>query len=459
MEKETLELILKEGEGLRVEFKERYSSKLDRDIVAFANSRGGYLILGVNDKGNIVRETLTNKLKAEIIDLARKCEPSIAVEKISQINDIVVVEIEESREKPHSCSSGFYRRLDAVTQKMTQQEIKIIFKENEKKISFEEEICSDISLVDISEEKIHKFLQEAKISITDFKTPNILESLNLLKGSSIKNAGVLFFAKDPRRIFMHCEAMLIAFKGTERVHIYDRLNVQDDLLTQFDEAILFLKKHLNLRSEIHETKRYDIYEIPIDALREAVANAIIHRDYGVRGMSLMVEVHADRVVISNPGGILEGTDIEMLKQGVSKRRNELIADLFARLDKAEKAGSGLRRIGQLMDEVWQPYPEIQIEGTLFFKMTFRRPFYSEDGSYKSSYKSAHNGSYKNNVKILNIIAQNANISTQQLSELVGISTRAVAKHIAKLQADKLLKRVGSKKEGHWEVIEQNKKDV
>jgi ATP-dependent DNA helicase RecG len=121
MNSEELELLIKEGEGLRVEFKESYSSKLNKDIVAFSNTKGGYLLLGVGDNGKIVGAKLINKLKAEINALARNCEPSITIQNISQVDNVIAIEIVESNEKPHSCSHGYFRRLDGTTQKMSQQ--------------------------------------------------------------------------------------------------------------------------------------------------------------------------------------------------------------------------------------------------------------------------------------------------------------------------------------------------
>ena len=90
-----------------------------------------------------------------------------------------------------------------------------------------------------------------------------------------------------------------------------------------------------MRSEIRGVNRYDICEIPLEALREAVVNAIIHRDYSMRGTSLMVEIHEDKVVIKNPGGLLPGVSINALTQ-ISIRRNEIIADMFSRIDRAEE---------------------------------------------------------------------------------------------------------------------------
>ncbi|MGD9108362.1 MAG: helix-turn-helix domain-containing protein [Gammaproteobacteria bacterium] len=445
MKIDELKLLIKEGEGLTVEFKERFTNKIDKDIVAFANSKGGYLILGVNDDGKIVGEKLTNKLKAAITDLARKCDPSISVKQITQVADVVVVEIAESDEQPHSCSHGFYRRLDAITQKMTQKEIKVLFEENEFKSAFEERINDDATFDDISEKKIKAFFKAAKIPVTDINVENVLASLSLSKGSAIKNAGVLFFDKDPRRKILQCQMFMVAFKGTSRVDIYDRIDIQDDLLTQYNEAQIFLKKHLNVRTEITGFDREDIYEIPLDALREAIANAIIHRDYGVRGTSIMVEVHDDRVVISNPGRLPKGVDIKTLINGVSMRRNELIADIFARMDKAERMGSGLKRIGEIMQEAKQPFPEI--ENDLFFRITFKRPFYDESTS-----KVLDESLEINADMVLNKIENNPSISAKKLAEIFKITPRAIEKHISNLKAAGLLKRVGSKKHGHWKVI-------
>lgn len=90
-----INILIKEGEGLTVEFKERYTPKIDRDIVAFANSKGGLLLLGIDDRGKVVGEKLTNKMKAEINAIARNCDPSIHIKKIHQEGNIVVVEVAE----------------------------------------------------------------------------------------------------------------------------------------------------------------------------------------------------------------------------------------------------------------------------------------------------------------------------------------------------------------------------
>ena len=375
-----LQLLLKEGEGLILEFKESFSSKLDKDMVALANTHGGRIFLGVDDFGKIVGEKLTNDLKAKINSLARNCEPAVSLKGIEQIDQVVVITIDESNDKPHSCSSGYFRRLDAATQKMNQKELKVLFEKSDSRTCYEKQINSKVDWKSISDSKVKEFLLEAGISVEKVETKNILNSLELSDGNKITNAGVLFFADNPRKFISQCEMILVAFKGTSGIHIYDRVNVQDDLITQFNQAMFFIKKHLNVRSEIKGINRKDIYEIPLPAIREAIVNAIIHRDYSMYGTSIMVEIHEDRVVIKNPGGLPEGVSIDFVTQ-VSIRRNATIADIFARIEKAERIGSGIKRIMRLISEAELPQPTI--ESNLFFSITFKRdPQYTSAKVYQ-----------------------------------------------------------------------------
>ncbi|OGP63803.1 MAG: hypothetical protein A2V65_03410, partial [Deltaproteobacteria bacterium RBG_13_49_15] len=363
-----VEILIQEGEGLTVEFKEHFTPRIVEDMAAFANAKGGIIILGVKDDKTIIGEKLTNDLKARITSLARNCNPPIQV-KIKQVQHVVTIEVPQGEEKPYGCSSGYFRRLDGTTQKMTNHELRVMFREHEE-ISFEEKINKDATWNDISRAKIRNFLKEADIGIKKIVPHDILNSLNIALSDKITNAGILFFAEKPRKFILHAQMTLIAFKGTDRVHIYDRQDVEDDLLTQFNAAEMFLKKHLNRRSEIIGMNRRDIYELPLEALREAVANAIIHRDYGMRGTSLMVEVHEDRVDIINPGGLPKGLDKKDFGK-ISVRRNVRIADLFFRMDKVELAGTGIRRMREAVAAAGLPPPKIT--QTTFFSIIFKRP--------------------------------------------------------------------------------------
>ena len=447
MKLEELKLHVAEGEGLTVEFKEKFTSRIDRDIVALANARGGFIFLGVNDEGQMVGEKLTNRMKAAILSLARNCEPHIAISKVSQVDKTVVIEIPEGDEKPHSCSSGYFRRLDAVTQKMTQKEVGLLFK-NVSAISYEERICGDISWNDVSKEKIETFLKEAGIAIDKIDPKDVLTSLNLATKKGIKNAGVLFFARELRRYIAQCETILVSFKGTQRVDIIDRKDVQDDLWTQYQEAMIFLKRHLSVRTEIKGLDRKDSYEIPLEALREAVANALIHRDYSVRGTSIMVEVHENHVIIKNPGGFPSGMSQDRLG-ALSVRRNELIADIFARMHRSERVGSGFKRIRESMEAAGLPFPKISSDE--FFFIEFERPAKGKDTELGVS-EGVSEGVNEGVNLMIKYIKQNPGKRAPYIAGAVNVPLKTLERWLKKVKSEGKIRYKGSAKTGGYYAV-------
>lgn len=390
--------------------------------------------------------------------------PYITIAKISQIDNVVVVEISEGDEKPYSCSSGYFRRLDAVTQKMSQKEARTMFRQTVD-MAFEDLQRKDFSLSDISLARVKAFLQESETSfkVTKANLHSFLSSLGVYKDGMVNNAGILLFTGKINQFIFHSETILAAFKGTEVNYIYDRKDVRDDLLTQLNESLAFLKKQLNVRSEIREFNRYDIYEIPLDALREAVVNALVHRDYSMRGTSVYVRVFDDRVEIENPGGLPSGFSKSQFGKA-SFRRNPIVADLFHRMHKVERMGTGIKKIKDLIKAANLKEPFFEYD--TFFKVTFYRdPEYAlkrriDNGSQKVVSTGGQISGQKKwseitgkKETILELIKNNPYISRSELSNNVKINQSAVQKHLEVLKKLGIIRRVGSDKGGHWEVVE------
>ena len=135
MREEELQLILEEGEGYKIEFKENLSN-IDKDFVAFANSSGGRVFLGVTDDKKVKGVKITNTLKSRIQDIANNCEPKIKII-LEELENVLIVEVREGDDKPYKCASGFYSRVGPNSQKMTRDEI-INFIKSESKIRFDE---------------------------------------------------------------------------------------------------------------------------------------------------------------------------------------------------------------------------------------------------------------------------------------------------------------------------------
>lgn len=180
------------------------------------------------------------------------------------------------------------------------------------------------------------------------------------------NAGVLFFAEEPTKFLRHAVVDCILFKGKEKLDILDRKEFKDPLFINVKKALVFLQQHLSLRYEIEGLRRKEILEIPEEALREAILNAVMHRDYHFDNAWITVEIYKDRLEISDPGGLPPGITLEDLGKK-SVPRNKLIADLFHRIGEVERAGTGINRIKKLISDADLPEPTFVTDSFFFGK--------------------------------------------------------------------------------------------
>jgi len=202
----------------------------------------------------------------------------------------------------------------------------------------------------------------------------ILKNLNCAEMKDGKicftNAGALFFrVNDVDVIFRHAGVVCALYKGTDKAIILDAKELNGDLVSNVDDAMVFLKKHLRISYKIESLRRENILELPEDALREAVVNAVCHRDYFEKGARAMVEIFDDRVDIVSPGGVCKGITHDNFGT-VSITRNSIIASMFYRIDYIEQMGTGIRRMRTAAREANVAEPEFEFTG--FFKVTFKR---------------------------------------------------------------------------------------
>jgi ATP-dependent DNA helicase RecG len=183
------------------------------------------------------------------------------------------------------------------------------------------------------------------------------------------NAGVLFFGREPTRFLRHAVVDCLLFQGTKKLDVLDRKELKGNLMENVKQAMIFLQQHLSLRYEIKGLHRKEILEIPKDVLREAVLNAVMHRDHHFDTANISVEIYRDRVEISDPGELPPGMKPEDLGKK-SVRRNKLIADLFHRIGEVEKIGSGIDRMKEMVAASGLNEP--RFEFTSFFTIIFDR---------------------------------------------------------------------------------------
>lgn len=364
-----LRILIQEGEGTTLEFKENLSASFARELVGMANTIGGRILLGVRDDGTVAGVKDSNNLRARIQDIARNCDPPVKV-LAEPVGEVLVVRVRESDGKPVQCSDGFFWRQGAVTQRLSREEIRDFFR-SEGAIRFDLSVCPKFRYPqDFDRAKFDAWLERSRISVRK-PAEDILVNIDAAERSGgkllFRNAGVLFFAKNVRHFFNQAYITCLLAKGTSKADILDRKDFDGGIVADIEDAMRFIERNTRTAWRIEKIQREDIPEYPMKALREAIINAVMHRDWFMEGANVFVELYTDRIEVSSPGGLPKGMTLSDLGHK-SIRRNALIADLLHRIEFIEKAGTGIKRI---RDEARaQGCPEPQFEETGFFTATF-----------------------------------------------------------------------------------------
>lgn len=387
MNKNDLSILLQEGEGSMLEYKESLSSALSRELVAFANTAGGKILLGVRDDGSVRGIGDTNDIRARIQDIARNCDPPVKF-LITHIDNVTVITVLESSEKPVQCSDGFFWRQGAVTQKLTREEIRTFF-QKEGAIRFDLSISSKFKYPqDFDADKFTTWLSQSGIS-PNGNREDILVNIEAAERTGgkllFRNAGILFFAKDPRRFFNQAYITCILFQGTTNVRILDRKDFAGGAVADIEDSLRFIERNTRLSYRIEGLKREEIPEYPMASLREAITNAVMHRDWFIEGANVFVQIFSDRIEIISPGGLPPGMQQTDLGHK-SVRRNPIIADLYHRIGFIEKAGTGIERMREGARECGCPEPVFDTDG--FFTVTFTPMETPEDDRHQVGTKWA-----------------------------------------------------------------------
>jgi ATP-dependent DNA helicase RecG len=214
------------------------------------------------------------------------------------------------------------------------------------------------------------------------------------------------------------------------------------------KSLELIEKRIKNEFIIKSLERKEILQFPKEAFREAVVNAIMHRDYFDKTSDIMIEVYKNKLIIFNPGGLVSWLKPEEFGK-ISKTRNSLIASLLSRTSYSEKMGTGIKRIRTAMKKQGLQKPKFEF---------YEHSFYIELHDSKDTVKDIVKDTVKDTVKlnnnqkeILNSMKNNSKITVEELSIKIGINERNIKKNISKLKELGLIKRIGSDKSGYWEV--------
>lgn len=370
---------IQQGESKTLELKQKLPKheQIVKTVIAFANTSGGKLIIGVNDDRQIVGidESDIFALQDKIVSIiADGCHPTLLPEIYTANFEgklLLVIEVFRGNLLPYFLkkegkATGTYIRIGASNRPADRDYI-LELERQKRNQSYDEEICYDQEFNTLN----LKPLEQRFAAQSKRLTPKKLQNLKLIReeqGRLYPTHGLLILLGEYEHAVIKCAR----FKGTTMSVFIDRKEYTGDLFGQLEQAEGFIKNHINLRGEIKGLQRTDTYEIPESALREALINALIHRDYTNHGRDIKVGIYDDIVNIVSPGGFPCGLSNITLQEGRSEIRNRAIARVFKELGYIEQWGSGLQRIKDACLDQGLKEPQIQESGD-FVDVEFYRP--------------------------------------------------------------------------------------
>ncbi len=479
------------GESRNVEFKvmlPKDSEKYTKSIVAFANTQGGKLIFGVDDKTKKVvgvdEDELFRMMDSISNAISDSCEPQIVPNIEPQTVDgktIIVVTVMPGANRPYYLKSkgkatGTFIRVAGTSRPAHSEKIKELEMEGAR-IYWDELTCVGYEVTEDAVEElcsdIVKFRNEMGLPKRDVTVTQLI-NWKLLKRENdtlmASNAFVLMTSD----YFPFSKTQCAVFKGTDRTVFLDKREFSGPIYEQIVATTDFVLRNIRLGAEIDGLVRKESYELPLEAIREMIINAHCHRNL-VDDSCVQVAIYDDRLEVSSPGGLYNGLTYEELMNGHSKIRNRAIANIFNKMGLVESWGTGVKRILAAAKSYGLPTPRFQAFDNMFRVNLFRNDFSVEQhknieeasekhrrsigeasGKHRGSIGEA-SGEHRNNLnstqeQILVLLSKDAQLSAKKMAAVIGISTRNIEANIKRLKTYGILIRHGSPRNGYWEIV-------
>lgn len=348
--------LLKQGENSSVEFKSSdvRPESIAREMVAFSNSQGGYILLGVEDDGTITGiESLRKKKNVEewIINISREnVHPQVQIEyQEFEWNNkwIGVVSIPKGKDKPYQTIDGkFYIRVGSTNRLASIQELLRLFQQSG--IYHYDSTCVEGSNINsLNFPKISKYFETYKVSfeaLTDEEKVFLLKNSDILcENENVTVAGLLIFGIQPQKYLNMASISFASFQGSDiNSEILNKQNIEGTLDYQIDTTVSLILNSIPNPSTIQGVKRVPLNStFPEKVYRELIVNACCHRNYSILGSKIRVFVFSNRLEVISPGRLPNTVTVEKLIAGVSYAVNPIIVKFMENLNYIDKLGRGL----------------------------------------------------------------------------------------------------------------------
>ncbi|MFN3873397.1 MAG: ATP-binding protein [Ignavibacterium sp.] len=433
-------------ESQTTEFKLSWRDEYLKWICAFANTDGGRLILGVDDNGKPIGVKDSKKLLEDLPNKFRDILgiiPNLHLEK-QKGKDIIAIEIEHSY-APISYHGRFYVRSGSTIQELKGKELtRFLISKSGKR--WEEYIEENASIEEINIETINKFKQTAIKRIPAVKDETdlikILEKLNLMENGKLTRASLLLFGKNPKKFYT--SAFIKVGKFLSDADLISSDEIEGNIFEQVDKIIELLRtKYLISEISFDGVYRKEKLEYPEEALREAIINAVIHRDY--IGPHTQLKIFPDKLILWNVGTLPKEIKIDELKKNhPSCPRNELLADVFFKAGLIEAWGRGTIKIADECKKAGLPEPEFKEEAGGFAVYLYK-DIYTEEQLKKM-------GLNERQIKAVKYLKERGKLTNKEYQTLNNCFRNTALNDLNDLIKRKVLKTSGKKGKGAFYTL-------
>jgi len=353
---------MKINESEKVEFKKSTAELKQalKTLCAFANNGEGTVYFGINDKGKIIGQEISDntikRISASVLSLIEpRLYPNIYVEKIDN-RDVLLVEIKNSPEKPYFYKGKAYKRIGTSDAYLSRYELeKFLYERRNPAYRFDRMIAKECK-EGVAVKTLKWFLKKAKETRNlpidfDENRNAILNKLGLFTQNKLNFAGLLAFGKKIQKYFPDVILKCAVFEGVDKTgRMLDHIEINDNVFKQIDYAENFILRNIRKSAVINPQtgRREERYELPYLAIREAISNAVAHRDYRISS-HIDVAIFDNRLEIWSPGALPFGIKLKDLCKGhLSVLRNPAIAEVLFLAGYIERWGTGIDKMNKMM---------------------------------------------------------------------------------------------------------------
>jgi ATP-dependent DNA helicase RecG len=436
------------NESQAVEYKQNWRDDCLKVISAFANSSGGFLYIGLDDQGKSLGLKNVKKMLEDIPNTIRNklgIIPSVELDK----KDIIKVTVAPCS-VPISYNGKYYLRSGSTVQELQGKDL-ADFLMKKSGSTWDDIVEERADFNEIDNDSIEKFKKYAVDRIPSIikETDNIilLQKLNLIDDGVLKRALVLLFGNDPQKFYRQSVVRIGKFVSDTDIQTTDI--VKGNLFAQLESALEILRtKYLLSKIKYEGIHRRDILEYPYEALREAIINALIHRDYSGTSQ-IQIRVYPDKLMIMNEGKLPPEVPVEKLKTNhLSIPRNTLLAEIFYYAGFIESWGHGTIKIVDNCIEQGLPEPDF-VEENGVMTVTFYKDKWNEEDLQK-------HGLNDRQIKAVLYVKENGKITNQEYQVICETSNRTATRDLTELVSLKIFQQIGTTGKGTKYVLRRHK---